>query len=741
MAADSTTLQLQQALPQLGPLAIPIVGAIVAVGAVVATRDLLDRFFRQKGETQKATYLTIETQLTSAINDPKALPGLREDGWSTSFLTGQVAEAVAAQIKILDTPTYLPSFATTQTAMDFWSENYNYYLQGLQTDNYFNAITAWVNAEITRLAMAPSVPVVTPTPGPVTVVTPKWAVGQILQTPDGLTWQIKAVDIVDNAPFYTCSRSDITTDIRVPEGVFLSAGAVALTAAPTTGVIPTTTVAIPGFGTAQISVTVQGQSITGVIPTPAVTQPTTQTIVVSSPDIAIGPTTVYVDSPPAPNVTVDNVVDTSSIANMLGLLPMLGVQALSGISALSFNNMGEGMRHGARKCDITTMLGFAKNLAMGLTLPTVGFALLEANPWKDKLDPIISNLVKPLLLPTMLSSEVTPDNVWIQASARLVQAARFGVSAHYLALAGELVNPEKNMGMGFLAGMLADFADFKRTATATIGTIETVTLATPMRQWANREYRPNIPDVGRALSLYAQRELPWEGHGTELGAHDVISLQGFSNHWANIYQDEAYRHPTIRELLRNVSYLRLDMVPGFATPPSDVADYLTAAGYPPSSAYPIVWPYHLAILKSGYHPAYVSWLTELTQRAAARGEKTAMIGTAQKMRRDGFITSARMTEMVLDAWQLTDPVSARVEVAELESDYKVLSDTRAVLVLSMAKGLITREEARDQLTSLGMSSDRVELEVLKGTLGMIPGIKLEITSPEAVLEEAGLEAA
>ena len=218
-------------------------------------------------------------------------------------------------------------------------------------------------------------------------------------------------------------------------------------------------------------------------------------------------------------------------------------------------------------------------------------------------------------------------------------------------------------------------------------------------------------------------------------------LSRLSESWAAIYQDEAYRHPTIRELLRNVSYLRLDMVPGFATPPSDVAEYLTAAGYPPSSSYPITWPYHLAILKSGYHPAYVPWLTELTQRAAARGEKTAMIGTAQKMRRDGFISSTRMAELVLDAWQLTDPVSARVEVAELEADYKVLGDTRAVIVLSMAKGLITRDEARDQLSALGMASDRVELEVLKGTLGMIPGIKLEITSPEAVLEEAGLEAA
>ena len=741
MAADSTTLQLQQALPQLGPLAIPIVGAIVAVGAVVATRDLLDRFFRQKGETQKTTYLTIKTTLTSAINDPKALPGLQEDGWSTSFLTGQVAEAVAAQIKILDTPTYLPSFATQQAAVDFWGENYNYYLQGFQTDNYFTAITAWVNAESLRLAITPPVPGVIPLPGPVTVITPKFQVGQIVQTSDGVLWLIKDIATLDTQPFYTAVRSDTGIEIKVPESVLLAAGAIVYSA-PAAGIgASAATVVIPGFGTAQVSVTVQGVSVTGVTPSVPVTPPAQQTIVVSSPDVAVGPTTVYVDAPPAPNVNVDNVVDTSSIASMLGLLPMLGVGALSSVAAGTWGNIQHGLNMGRNACMPTTGLAVLGQLAAPLAMLTIPLALKNIPGVKNIENKAFDLLLDQWLDPVRAMGGITPSQSSDIAARLLHVTVEMGMEAHLAAVAAEAITPLKFMGMNYLAGFLAEVGGWGRIASGTVGAIESIAISQPMRYYVNSLTRSALPDVGRALSLYAQRELEWDGDEQEPGAHQILGYHGLSEAWADIYQDEAYRHPTIRELLRNVSYLRLDMVPEFASPPSDVAAYLTNAGYPPSSAYPITWPYHLAILKSGYHPAYVPWLTELTQRAAARGEKTAMIGTAQKMRRDGFISSTRMAELVLDAWQLTDPVSARVSVAELESDYKVLGDTRAVIVLSMAKGLITRDEARNQLSALGMAADRVELEVLKGTLGMIPGIKLEITSPEAVLEEAGMEAA
>jgi len=741
MAADSTTLQLQQALPQLGPLAIPIVGAIVAVGAVVATRDLLDRFFRQKGETQKTTYLTIEKSLTSAINDPKALPGLQEDGWSTSFLTGQVAEAVAAQIKILDTPTYLPSFATQQAAVDFWGENYNYYLQGFQTDNYFTAITAWVNAESLRLAITPPVPGVTPLPGPVTVITPKFQVGQIVQTSDGVLWLIKDIATLDTQPFYTTVRSDTGSELKVPESILLAAGAIVYSA-PAAGIgASAATVVIPGFGTAQVSVTVQGVVVTGVTPSVPVTQPTQQTIVVPAPNVTVEPTTVNVEASPAPSVWVTPQLSTGALESALAVLPMTLSQTLVGALAASAGGIQHAANMGRNACFGSTGAALLGQLGMPLAALSLPIMFSKVPVFRKAEEGAFTWLLDQWLDPIRARGGITPAEGPGVAVAMLNATVAMGMSAHLAAIAGEAVTPLKYMGINYLAGFLAELAGWSRIASGTVGTIESISISQPLKYYVNSLTRSALPDVGRALSLYAQRELEWDGDEQEPGAHQILGYHGLSEAWADIYQDEAYRHPTIRELLRNVSYLRLDMVPGFESPPSDVAAYLTAAGYPPKPAYPIVWPYHLAILKSGYHPAYVPWLTDLTQRAAARGEKTAMIGTAQKMRRDGFISSARMTELVLDAWQLTDPVSARVEVAELEADYKVLGDTRAVIVLSMAKGLITRDEARDQLSALGMAADRVELEVLKGTLGMIPGIKLEITSPEAVLEEAGLEAA
>lgn len=806
MAALPLTQLLVGVLPYLGGVAA-LIGAWftgTAIGTVI--HDQLNRYASMTANEKDEALRFIQAKAIFGLESDAIRILAEAEGQNVSNITATVNQAVKVELDKLEIPTYLPTFATQQAAIDFWGENYNYYLQGLQTDAYFNAITAWCNAEITRIAMSA-----------VTAPTPLYQAGQVLQTSDGKQYRIGTVfpgppivyQVVFLATGVTLNLSEaalIASGAKVVSGPVAPTVPVPVAPVPTAtkyqvgqtisftfmeatgswlilsvdttqaepvyhirGVVSQATTNVSESFLAQVNATVvaaappgtvagyeaqiavlqaQVLALNGQVATLtndlsiALTTLSAQgrIVTVQGPDVNVQAGDITVQAAPAPNVQVGNVVDTSSIASMLGLLPMLGVQALSGISALGFNNMGEGMRHGARKCDITTMLGFAKNLAMGLAIPTFGFTLLQNNPWSKQIDSVVTQIIEPLIDPRFMAGEVSPDSAMVTAGARLVQAAEFGIGAHYLALAGELMNPEKQMGMGFLAAMLADFADFKRVANATIGTIESVTLSTPMRQYANRKYRPNIPGMGDLEEMYAKKEIPFSASSGTLGLKQALALWGYSDEWANVYKEHLWRDPRLGEIIRIGQFFNPLLVEKTRYADAATREWMVKAGVGAYAALEGDWYYAWRAAKGGYDPRDVPVLVETAKRATARREQTLFLDGVTRLARDGFITEVRSRELILKAWEFSNPIEARLSAIELQKEYKVLSDTRSVLLLSMVKGLITRDEAREQLTGLGLTGERVELEVLKATLGMIPGMRLEISRPEEVLEEAGMEA-
>jgi len=173
-----------------------------------------------------------------------------------------------------------------------------------------------------------------------------------------------------------------------------------------------------------------------------------------------------------------------------------------------------------------------------------------------------------------------------------------------------------------------------------------------------------------------------------------------------------------------------------------MAEIVRVAQYMSPSTAPGVLPpdyYERRLERAGYDPGDIPIMRQVAERSTCRLERTGMLATVTAMARDGYIDEARVRDLTTEAWALTDPVLARIRLASLRAEYETVSDAEAVTVLAMVKGAITRDEARDLLTGMGISAQRAELKVLKGTLGMIPGMRVTITRPEAVLEEAGVE--
>jgi len=515
------------------------------------------------------------------------------------------------------------------------------------------------------------------------------------------------------------------------------------TAIPAAAAAPITWVEVPGVGMVGVRVTVRaGETIvTPVTPTAPAIAPAAQpiTVNVAAPVVNVAPPQVTVEAPPAPNVSVTPVIETAAIgAALTQALPQVGTAFASGLVSQG-QNLGHLLQLGRNQC----FAGTAGAL-MNLLLPTTlgAFSVMQLRD-EAGIGGFISSQAKKwfegALDPARFPRPATPETVFDAATARLKEAMAFGLQAHMWGILGESNFILKNLGLPQVAGFLADMAGFNRLAAATLGEVERAALSTPMRYLAQRTYTPYIPAIPDLEEMYAKKEIPYEAAKGELGLQNALLLHGIPETWAEVYREHLWKDPRLAEVIRIGQFFSPALVPALARPDEATANWMRRANIGESYINSPDWYYAWRAAKGGYDPRDVPILVETAKRATARREQTLFLDAATRLYRDGFVGVDRLQELTLEAWEFSNPILARLRACELQADYRVLSDTRSVVLMAMSRGLITRDEARAQLTNLGLPGQRVELEVLKATLGMIPGVRLEISRPEEILEEAGLE--
>jgi len=491
-----------------------------------------------------------------------------------------------------------------------------------------------------------------------------------------------------------------------------------------------------------VAVPAEVPAVTPAVPAVTPVAPTvllTPTINVTTPPITIPPTIVNVPPMAAPDVNVWPQVDLSGVATMI--VPAIAALAGTFVGTLENNigNISHKASLGRNACYGATASALIRNLApialSGLSVAAMSDEGAVGGFIKDMGQKWFETALEPGRFP----SPATPETVMAAASQRLMEAMSFGLQAHMWGIVSESNFVTKHLGLGQVAGFLADLAGFSRVAQAVLGQVENAALAVPMRYYANREYRPWIPGLADLELMYAKKEIPYEAREGTLGLHQALALHGYSDEWAGVFREHLWNDPRLTEVIRIGQFFSPALVEGLRLPDAETAAWMRRANLSEAYITSSDWYFAWRAAKAGYDPRDVPILVETAKRATARREQTLFLDASTRLRRESYISSERLLELVMEAWEFSNPIEARIRATELQEEAYVKSATTSMVLAAMTHGLLSRQEARDQLTGLGMDPARAELRIVSATVGLLPRVSMEVAGAGGELEDYDLE--
>jgi len=137
---------------------------------------------------------------------------------------------------------------------------------------------------------------------------------------------------------------------------------------------------------------------------------------------------------------------------------------------------------------------------------------------------------------------VTPESGYANGIVAFGMAASFGIAAHSICTAAELIHPIKTMGFNYIAAYLVDIANFGPIAKAGWGQYIDYAIKIPTSYAIRRELRPIIPDSREVA------EMTIKGEVSSGDYRRALSYNGFADGWINAIEKIMYRELTVREM-------------------------------------------------------------------------------------------------------------------------------------------------------------------------------------------------
>ena len=334
---------------------------------------------------------------------------------------------------------------------------------------------------------------------------------------------------------------------------------------------------------------------------------------------------------------------------------------------------------------------------------------------------------------------VTPDNAPTVAGKLVTVAAVTVGGLAAMTLGGELMHPLKELGFGHVAAMIGDVVNYRLISAGIVAALVGAAISTPMRYYANNLLRPWIPMLPDLELMYAKKEIPFDAGEGGLGLKQALGYHGFSDDWINVFKEHLWNDPRLTEVIRIGQFFSPELVEGLRLPDAETAAWMRRANLNEDYINSSDWYFAWRAAKAGYDPRDVPILVETAKRATARREQTLFLDAATRLRRDGYITAERLLELVDKAWKMANPIDARMDATGLQVEAHVKSATTSMVLAAMTHGLLSRQEARDQLTGLGMDPARAELRIVSATVGLLPRVSIEVIGAGGVLEDYDLE--
>jgi hypothetical protein len=345
---------------------------------------------------------------------------------------------------------------------------------------------------------------------------------------------------------------------------------------------------------------------------------------------------------------------------------------------------------------------------MSSLLPLIGSGAVLTLAATGALAPIVHNLITPAMdsIFNWIASrgQATPVS-GADVSGGIAQIAEFTVTGlAAMTLAGEMLSPLKQLGLGNIAAMIYDLIDYKSLTTAFMGVLAYTYIKTPLTYYYNKLARPNKPDE-RALGTMAMQYII---SSDEYRAG--MQWYGYQDKVIDEMYGTVHRQPT-PYMLRSLAEAGLLE--------DDLLDYV--------------------LHQSGYDAKTIPLITQMMHNLAATSQAALSTSTAMSRFREGFDNEDALMQN-LTALGVSDKMLSRyVFAAQLQYQFDYQSDLKTFYIDAYHRRDIEEDELRTNLTTAGFNPERLDLVVSAQKIKRLAAPKAA-SDPTLTLQEETIRA-
>lgn len=318
-------------------------------------------------------------------------------------------------------------------------------------------------------------------------------------------------------------------------------------------------------------------------------------------------------------------------------------------------------------------------------------------------------------------SPISPHDAPSVARNLLILAAVGVGGLAAMTVAGELLHPLKEIGLGHVAAMIGDLTNYRMISGVFMGAFLGSMLKTPLNYYFNALFRPWVLAIRDFMMLLSRDAFE---HPETLRTPELISSvdqlsdgnrMGLINNFIGWY---GYPGPYYG-LFKELSYTRLG--------------YFALAGIARSGFFDEEW-FKEALARTGYSITAREALLDMYREQVRATRQRPAAYQIKRLYRDGFVTIEKSQELLAWAELLPSLVDIERYAMELERDYDMRDLARDIILRAYSRGVITEKAAGDSLLRLGMQLDIAMMEILRERLGLLKKVRLEAVPTYAITE-------
>ena len=307
----------------------------------------------------------------------------------------------------------------------------------------------------------------------------------------------------------------------------------------------------------------------------------------------------------------------------------------------------------------------------------------------------VGNIIEAIVGYIQKVSRIDPTNAPTVAGGLMALTGAMVLGLSTMTIAGELMHPLKEIGMGHVSAMIGDCVNYRAISGAFMGALVGAALTTPLRYYFNYALRPWLPghsEIAEAMS----RDLfiDPDSLNPEL-AEGIKSLVGPDGGVAFEKRLLGYRgfHDEYYPMLKELANSRVG--------------YFALAGIARGGTFDEKL-FRGDLMRAGYYKPIRELLLDMYRRSSVEEARGLYIGHPMSAFREGWFSEERLSRELIELGIPETGLPKYLHAAWIMYEVDLLSDRLAGLKDAYRKGLVTDTEFSGALSDWGMATERAE---------------------------------